>query len=262
MSREFTSRQRNEGEKLFGDVIRSLDPAPSQEEFQERVIRSKRLQPLLREVLVKLLARYFIPFTDEEAMIWLMEQAQQSEPDAKRLVEGCRKGALERGLANSVPCHWSVEEGATLKQTIPTIGPCVEDFKYLRNWSFVDVPTEQCLVSGVPIALRETTSQNLATQLQTLAVIEQRWGIAGGFFSKELIPTVYTAGVALTHHNVTKQQMFGDLWVRTGTCDAGGFRLSLCWDRGRLDCGFWYWVDGSYPNLAVAPLGVTKALER
>ncbi|MDE3078314.1 MAG: hypothetical protein KGJ86_23060, partial [Chloroflexota bacterium] len=227
---QFTSRQRNQAEKLVGDVITSLNPG--KDEFQQKVLDAKRaeiFQARIREVLVAMMARHFIPLTDEEALAWLVEQAKKSEPDAHQLIKGCRKGALEQGLANSVPCHFAVELGATLKQTIPTVGPCVEDFNYLQGWQFADVPTEHSLVSGVPVALRDTTNQNLGTQLKTLGAIEQRWGIPAGFFSTELIPTVYTAGVALAYHDLTQQQMFGDLWVRTGTCNSGGSRLDLSW---------------------------------
>ncbi len=257
-----TRPQKGQAEKLFGDVITSLNPG--KDEFHEKVLEAKRaklLQQRLRAVLVAMLARHFMPLTDEEALVWLVEEAQQPESDAQRLVTGCRKGAFEQGLAKSDPCHYAVEEGATLVETIPTIGPCVEDFTYLRG-KFADVPTEHCLVSGVPAALRETTSQTLVTQLQTLRTIEQRWGVPEGFFSKELLQTVYTAGVALAHHNVTKRQMFGDLVVRTGTCDSDGYRLDLGWGQGRLRCDGWDWGEGGYSSLAVAGLGVTKALGR
>ncbi len=258
---QFTSRQRNQAEKLLGDVITSLNPG--KDEFQEKVLEAKRaelFQKRLREVLAAMLARYFIPLTDQEALVWLVERAKQPEPDAKQLVEGCRKGAIEQGKGSD-PCHYATEPGATLKQTIPTMGPCVEDFNHLQGWQFPDNPTERCLVSGVPAALRETTNQNLATQLQTLRTIEKDWGIPPGFFSKELIPTVYTAGVALAHHNLTKQQMFGDLCVRTGTC-ADDDRLMLYWRQGSLICVRWSWDGLGYSGLAVAPLGVTKALGR
>lgn len=257
---QFTRKQQSQAEKLLGDVITSVNPG--KDEFQQKVLDAKRaeiFQQRIREVLVAMLARYFIPLTDAEALVWLMEQAKQSEPDAKRLVEGCRKGAIEQGKGSD-PCHWAVELGATLKGTIPTLGPCVEDFKYLQDWSFADVPTEHCLISGVPVALRETTNQNMATQLTTLGAVENRWGVPSGFFSRELIRTVYTAGVALTHFNLTKRDMFGDLWVRTGTCGSGGDRLGLGWRQGRLGCGGWGWDDDSYSGLAVAALGVTKAL--
>ncbi|MBI2444069.1 MAG: hypothetical protein HYV42_02400 [Candidatus Magasanikbacteria bacterium] len=258
MNPKFTSRQKSQAGKLLEDMIESL--GPSKDDLQ-RVLTSKAFQPRLREVLVALMARYFLPLTDEEALAWLVEQAQKSGSDAKRLVDGCRKGALEQGLANSVPCHFAVEAGATLKQTIPTLGPCVEDFKHLQDWSFADVPTEHCLISGVPAALRETTSQNMATQLTTLGAVENRWGVPPGFFSKELLHTVYVAGVALTHFNLKKRDMFfGDLWVRTGTCDADGYRLELFWDQGRLSCDDWHWDEFGSSYLAVAALGVTKAL--
>lgn len=263
MNPKFTSRQRNQAEKLLGDIITSVNP--SKDEFQQKVLDSKRaelFQQRMRQVLVAMLARYFIPLTDKEALAWLIEEGKKPELDAKMLVEGCRKGALEQGLAISDPCHFAVEPNATLKQTIPTVGPCVEDFKYLQNWSFADSPTEHCLVSGVPVALRETTSQNLATQLRTLGAAENRWGVPKGFFSTELIPTVYVAGVALTHFNLKKRDMFGDLWVRTGTCNSDGNRLRLFWRQGRLLCASWHWLGDSYSGLAVAPLRVTKALGR
>lgn len=260
MSR-FTKGQKGQAEKLVGDVIESV--GPGKDEFHQKVLEAKQaklFQRRIREVLVALMAQYFLPQSDEDASAWLMEQAGKSEPDAKQIVEGCRRGALEQGFGVSDPCHFAVEPNATLKGTIPTIGPCVEDFKYLQDWQFGDIPTEHCLVSGVPVALRETTSQNMAAQLQTLGAVENRWGLPQGFFSKELPPTVYVAGVALTHFNLKKRDMFGDLWVRTGTCDSDGFRLLLYWGQGRLCCGRWGWDGISLPNLAVAPLGVTKAL--
>ena len=264
MDRKFTGAQERQAAKLLGDVLTSLNP--SKDELQERVLaapqRSALFQRRLHEVFVVLLARYFGPLTDEEALAWLMEDAGQAEPEAQRLIAGCRKGASEQGLASTVSCHYAVEAGATLKGTIPTLGPCVEDFQYLQGWTFPDNPTEACLVSGVPSALRETTNQNLEIQLRTLAAIEGRWGIPSGFFSHELVPTVYTAGVALAHHKVTRHNMFNDLWVRTGSCHADGSRLSLHWGGGQLYCGYWRWGEDGYPNIAVVALGVTKALGR
>lgn len=256
MTARFTSPQKRQGEKLVGDVITSLNP--TKEEMQ-RVLMSKAFQPRLREVFAALMLRYFTPLSDKEALVWLMKEARQPKADARRLIDSCRKGAIAEGKGSD-PCHYATQSGANLKFTIPTLGPCVEDFKYLQDWSFADTLTEHCLVSGVPVALRETTNQNLTEQLQTLRMIEDRWGVPTGFFSRELIQTVYTAGVALAYHNLTKQQMFGDLWVRTGTCDADGYRLELVWGQGRLHCDGWDWGGSRISNLAVAPLGVTRAL--
>ena len=263
MDRKFKGSQSRQIEKLVGDVLASL--APDKDELQERVLaapeRSALFQQRVREVLVAMLARYFISLTDEEAFAWLMEDAGQEELYARQIITGCRKGAREQGFADNVPCHYAVEAGATLKFTIPTLGLCVDDFRYLQGWAFPDTPTERCLVSGVPTALREAASQNITTQLRTLAAVEVHWGVPTGFFSQELLPTVYTAGVALMHHKVTKRDMFNGLWVRTGTCIAGGRRLRLDWRGGRLGCGRWSWDVGGNPRLAVAALGVTKALE-
>lgn len=259
--KRFTKAQRGQVEKLTGDVLESL--GPGREEMQNIILKASRarlFQERVRALFVELLALYFIPLTDEEALIWLAKQARVWKSKAQQLVNGCRNGANELGFVNSVPCHYAVALGATLKGTIPTLGPCVEEFKYLQDWQFADVPTEHCLVSGVPVALRETTSQTLATQFQTLAAVENRWGVPKGFFSKELLSTVYVAGVALTHFNLTKRDMFGDLRIRTGSCYSGGYRLYLSWYQGRLHCGSWHWGDRSYSDLAVAALGVTKAL--
>lgn len=260
-NKKATRAQIGQAEKLAGDVIASLNLG--KDELQQKVLdaqRAKVFQQRIREVLLVMLARHFAPLTDDEALVWLMEQAQKSEQEAAQIVRGCRKGALKQRLANSIPCHFAVEVGATLKQTIPTIGPCVDDFQYLQNWLFADIATEQCLVSGVPAALRRTTNQSLVAQRQKLAAIEQWWGVPVGFFSKELLPTVYTAGVALTFHKVTKQQMFDDLWVRTGTQFSGGGRLSLGWDRGRLGCTDEGYDEDADSEVAVVALGMTKAL--
>ena len=107
MDRRFKGSQGRQVEKLVSDVLASL--APDKDELQKRVLDatgpSGLFQARLREVLVAMLARYFIPLTDEEALEWLVERAGQKEPDVQRLVVGCRHGANEQGLGVSVPCH-------------------------------------------------------------------------------------------------------------------------------------------------------------
>ena len=217
---------------------------------------------MLQSVRYQAIQKSIIPFNDEEALEWLVFEAKKSVFAARMLVNSCRKGALEQGLRISDPCHFRMAAGMTLKQTIPTLGPCLKNLKYLKDWNISDVPTMYCLVSGAPIALRETINQNLTKQLKTLGQIETRWGVPVGFFSRELLPTVYTAGVALACRKVTKQKVFGNLIVRTGTCGSDGGRLVLRWRQGRLYCDDWYWDGDGGSGLAVAPLGVTRALGR
>lgn len=259
MTARITSRQNGQILKLVGDVVASLNP--SKEDTQQRILaRGGIFQRRLKDILIAMLAEYFILLPDEGALEWMRKRAGKDEAEAKRIISGYRRGAQEHDIADEVPCHILVMSGVTTKQTIPTVGSCWDNFNYLQNWDFPDPPTEEGMFSLIPTLLRDSTRKNVGEQRDLLAQVRRQLDLPENHLAG-FGPVTHLAGAALTHKTAGRD-IFADKIVRTETCDSDGRRLSLYWNEGRLCCGHWIFDGERSDDVGVLACGVEKALGR
>ncbi|MBI4135543.1 hypothetical protein HY477_02305 [Candidatus Uhrbacteria bacterium] len=257
MTERITSRQIGRVKQLLGESLEGLPL--SKDVVQARVIGQGGVLKRRFAALVLALANaYFILLTDEEAEEWLRKSANKDKAQAKRHILGYRRGTREEEIPDSATCHIQVVQGATLKRTIPQIGPCVEDFRYLQNWNFPDPPTTDCLFSLVPTLLRGSTRKNVTEQRALLAEVRQRLELPENHMAG-LGSVTHLAGAALTH-KAAGRDIFAGRIARTETYDSDGDRLHLYWDGGRLDCDYWDFVEERRGLVGVLACGVEQAL--
>ncbi len=257
MPEKITSPQIDRIQRLVEEALKGLPL--SRDVVQRRVIEQGGLLKQRFAALVLALANsYFILLSDEEAEEWYCKFAGKNEADAKRIVLGYRRGAREEEIPDAEHCHVQVVSGVTLKQTIPTLGPCVEDFRYLKGWKFSDPPTKDCLFSLVPTLLRGSTGKTVGEQRALLAQVRQRLELPANHLTDFGSPT-HLAGAALTH-KAAGRDIFADKIARTETCDSDGDRLCLSWDEGRLYCDCWYFAEERGGDVGVVACGVEQAL--
>lgn len=260
MTERITSRQIGRIKQLLGESLEGLPL--SKDVVQERLIGQGGVLKARFKALVMALAKYFFLLSDEEAHEWLRRNAGKNEQEAKRRILGYRRGTREHKIPDSEPCHVLVAPGATMKQTIPTVGPCVKDFQYLQSWNFPDPPTQESLFSLIPTLLRDSTSKNVREQRELLARLRQRLELPdngnhlAGFGS-----VTHLAGAALTY-KAADRDIFAGQVIRTETCDSDGIRLFLSWDVGRLYCVRLYVADVRVGDVGVLACGVEQALGR
>lgn len=255
-----TDRQIAELQKVVGDDTRSFRP-PKEAITRVLKLRGRELKAGWRRLLIELMSEFFILLTDDEAMAWIVKWAKKSKVEAHQIVDGWRKQARARGIADNVMIHAEVLPGCTCKRDIPKLGLCWDDFSYLQGWSFPDEPTEHSLVSWIPAPLRESTSSNVPEQtglvsaFKTVAALPAWYEISFG-------SVTHVAGLIHAHSKVMNQDPLNGLIVRTNICGTDGNRLFLDRRGGWLDCGYWRWDEGRYSDVAVFALGVVKALGR
>lgn len=257
MTEKITSAQRDRIWKLLEESLKDIPL--SRNVVQERVIGQGGLLKKRFAALVLALANtYFILLSDEEAHEWLRKSARKSEQEAKRHILGYRRGAQEHEVADTEPCHVQVVSGVTTKGTIPQIGPCVEDFRYLKDCRFPDPSTEDCMFSLVPTLLRDSTRKNVGEQRTLLTQVRQRLELPEGHLS-DLGSVTHLAGAALTYKAAGRDILVGKI-ARTEICDSDGYRLNLDWSDGRLYCDSWNWFEERNDSVGVLACGVEKDL--
>ena len=258
MTARITSRQVGRIKQLLGEALEGTQL--TKDVVQNRIIgQGGVLKKRFLAMVLALAAEYFILLSDEEADEWFRKVAGKTNDEARRLVTGYRRGAREHEVADSESCHIQVVSGATLKRTIPQIGPCVEDLRYLQGWYFPDPPTQDCVVSFIPTLLRDSTNETVNEQKVLLALVRSRLDLPEshliGFGS-----VTHLAGVALVHKASGNRVIFAGKVARTDTCDSDGGRLSLVWCGGRLFCAYWLLDGERNDNVGVLACGVEKAL--
>lgn len=259
MTARITSRQKEQYKKLVGDALTSIDPS---KDDAQRVLGLKEFSVRFKELYLELSGQFYLLLTDDEAVVWIVKHTDKSETEARQIVEGLRKEARRRKVADTVKLHAEVLAGCLFKRDMPKMGSCWEDFRYLQGWDFADPPTEHALVSWIPVPLPDSTRQNVTEQTATVAAWKAEADLPE-WYELSFGSVNHVSGLALAHRKATGSDPFNGLVVRTDTCSADGDRLNLYWGGGRLDCGHWDWGDGGRLSvLAVFALGVVKALGR
>lgn len=259
MTARITSRQKEQAKKLVGDTLTSLNPT---KDGMQRVLMGKAFQMRFRQLVVELVAEFYVLLSDDEAVAWLVEYAKKVEAEARQSVNGIRQKARAAGMADTVKIHAEVQPGCLFKRDMPQMGPCWEEFKYLQGWDFPDPPTEHVLVSLIPAPLAGSTSKDISEQAAMIATFKAE-ALLPDWYDVSFGSVNHVGGMALAHFNATGRDPFNGLIVRTDTCLAGGRRLRLHWFGGRLCCGYWDWDDGERgSDVGVFALGVVKALGR
>lgn len=201
---------------------------------------------------------WFEPFTDQEAIEWYVHCAHRKYTitQASRIIGQYRCLTVRQGVSEAVPLHYLACAGVTLKQHMPMIGPCVQDFKYLQEWEFNDVPTEKSLVSWVPCLTQYSMSKNAKEQLVELGTLRGEMELPDHHLSSFGSATII-AGLMLAHYRTTKEKVPScGYWVRTDT-RMGFDSLSLYWNDGQLRCDSGYWSENERRDgVGVLALGV------
>lgn len=201
-------------------------------------------------------AMYYCLLSDDEVVAWIMKYAQQPKKEARRFVSGERHKALAKGVAYEVKIFAEVQPGCLFKRDIPEMGPTWHDFKYLQlDLDFYDPPTEHCLISWIPVPLASSTNKNVYEQ--EALVVRTKVGLPV-WCNISFGSVNHVAGFAIAHFKATGKDPFSGLMVRTDTYSAGGRRLLLGWDRGRLYYDSWYSFEARISVLAVFVVGVVR----
>lgn len=260
MTERITPGQKKQLTRFAEDAVGGVDIP--KDGAQRVIAQGGVFQRRLAALVCELAMVYFFLLSDEEAHEWLRRNARKKDQEAKRHILGYRRGAQEHEVADTEPCHVQVVSGATLKETIPTVGPCVDDFRYLQDWRFPDPPTTDSMFSLVPKLLRDSIRKNMDEQRELLAQVRQRLELPdNGNHLTGFGAVTHLAGAVLTY-KVVGRDIFAGKIVHTETCDSGGYRLGLYWNGGRLGCGYWYFDEGRYDDVGVLACGVEKALGR
>lgn len=157
---------------------------------------------------------FVTPFSREEAITWLVERRKYPEAYAAELYQNW--SSLQHVLEHRGPITWKVRAGFTLMQHAPKSGPCENQFGHLKDWSFQDEPTKDCLVFWIPKIIPETRSKNYNEQLVALANLR---GTAfpkyhmSGFGSAALLAALIFAEFKRSRTRVPE----GWQWIRTDT---------------------------------------------
>ncbi|HOX60512.1 MAG TPA: hypothetical protein PLV72_00715 [Candidatus Magasanikbacteria bacterium] len=161
-------------------------------------------------------------------------------------------------IRDSVAICYRVRAGFTLKQHAPKFGKCYKDFKYQRDWNFVDGPTMNCFIFWVPCVVPGSVSKTFDEQMRLLAKIRAKYKLPAHHLAN-LGEVAENAGLILAHKKATGGVLipFGCKWVRTATFDARRSRLSLgCHDASGLDCDRRYFDVDRNDDLGVFARGV------
>ncbi len=169
-----------------------------------------------------------------------------------------RKRATDWGVAADVAVCYRVRAGFTLLSHAAKAGPCVDDFKYMKQWNFPDEPTGDCIVFFIPRIVPESTSKTYAEQVELLARLRKEDALPEHHLSG-FGKVAFLAGLILAHYKATGERIpLNGLWVRTDSCSADGGRLELGWRGGRLGCLYWDGGGVRYDVIGVFALGVEK----
>lgn len=204
--------------------------------------------------------RYYSLLSDGEAAMWMVDRAKISEVDANRIAQGLRKEVMACGVARSIKIHAEVQPGCLFKRDIPRIGPTCDNFKYLRNWSFPDPPTEHCLVSWVPSPLIYSSNKNAAEQMEMMRFFKLDIGLPA-WYELSFGSVNHLAGMALAYHRAVGRfpHPFTGLTARTDTRHVDGGRLWLGLHEDHLYCGCFDRDGYRDSRRAVFAVGVVKA---
>ncbi|TSC84008.1 MAG: hypothetical protein G01um101413_811 [Parcubacteria group bacterium Gr01-1014_13] len=174
--------------------------------------------------------------SDKEAVIWIMEYAKKSKPEALQIMDGFRKSHHGVGVADQMKIHAEV---------------CDPSIK------------EHCLVSWLPVPLFDSLNKNVAEQKALLAVFKTDCGLPESY-RVSFGSAEHIAGMAAAHLNATRVNPFNGLIVNTDTFGMGGRgrnRLQLAMENRNLVCGILHPLEEcGFPHVAVFAVGVIKAL--
>lgn len=258
MTARITSPQQDRIKEFAGNASRRL----TKDGAQRIIAQGGAFQRELEEMLLRFAAAFYISFSDDEAVAWLVKLSGKSKSEARQIVAGLRSETRKLGVKDSVNIHAETQPGCLFKRDTPQMGPCWEDFKYLRDWDFPDPPTEHALVSWIPGLLSESTSKTVDEQRELVARVKVAVNLPP-WYELSFGSVGHLAGMALLHHKATEgQDPWKGLIARTDTCLADGSRLHLRWDGGQLYCVLWNLDEGRRDFVGVSALGVVKALGR
>lgn len=224
--------RRELGDEEFAALV-SGDNLALAKRFTRRLVR--------RESLLKLP----VPLQDAE----LPEQF-------RGLVAPYRILLAEHKCPEAWPVAYRVPPAFTLKRHAPRVGPCVEDWQYLQDWTLQnDELTKSGIAFWIPRLLNGSTNKTVSDQLVHLAETRTRLVLPAHHLSR-FGSTALLSGLVLGHFRRTGERVpLNGLVARSDTLHADGFRLSLRWFVDALSCGS-CWFDGEASgDLGCFPLG-------
>lgn len=181
------------------------------------------------------MAKYYNHFSDNEAVIWIMEYAKKPKTEALQIVNGFRKSHRARGVADRMKIH-------------------AEELDPLRK--------EPCrLVSWLPVPFLDSVNKNAAEQVAVIAAFKAEANFPD-WYEVSFGSVLHVPDLSMEHFNATGMDSFDGLAVRTDIYNKFGFRLMVGWEKGELyySGGNYNWDEYRSPNLAVFPVGVIQAL--
>ncbi|OGH84263.1 MAG: hypothetical protein A2261_04305 [Candidatus Magasanikbacteria bacterium RIFOXYA2_FULL_44_8] len=187
--------------------------------------------------------------------------------EIKSILPVFRDEARANGCADSVPILRLIRYGVHLpyhlRSDAPLLGACVDEFKFLQNWTFDDVVTEignkkrDLLVVGGPWLLADSTGKTNSDQLEMLAdrgkmlKLDNKIKLVRG--SAALVAILCQSHEILTGERFPKD----GYWARTNTVLASGDRLRVRRNSdGALLCDDWVWGGDARDSLGCLAPGV------
>lgn len=203
---------------------------------------------------------FYTLFSDDEAVIWIVEYAKKSKTEALQIVNGFRKSHRGIGVADQMKIHAEVLPGCTFKRDLPQMGLVSKDFfTRFGYWNFPDPETEHCLVSWLPVPLADSVNKNVPEQKEILSMFKAESGLPD-WYEVSFGSINHVAGMALAHLKATTMNPFNGLAVNTDSYDMFRYRLRLQWADGQIHCSFCPWDEDRFPRVATFAVGVVKAL--
>jgi len=198
----------------------------------------------------------------EEAIDLLAHKVKDqpyTEDDARRLLQAWADIPVIGGPEYKGSVLWQQPPMFTLKQSAPLTGHCWEDYDYLQDWNFEDVPTSNSLCFWKPRLLADSTSKDVKKQMVMLTELRQQHKLPDHHLSSFGIVSQQVA-LILAHFRRTGERVpFNMDWIRTDALRADGGRLGLGdFDGDGLHCDDYDWDDGRNGHLGVFPLGVEE----
>jgi hypothetical protein len=169
-----------------------------------------------------------------------------------------RAAASSLDVAPDVPVAYLTYPGFTLKEHLPQVGPCDEDWTYLQNWPLTnDQPTGFKVLFWIPRLVPGSTDKTVNEQRALLAAFREKHAFPNSHCAS-FGSAVDLAALIVAHHAATDERVpCARLYARTDTFHADGYRLSLgSFGAVGLSYGGWDWDVNRDYDLGCFPLGL------
>ncbi len=192
------------------------------------------------------------------SLIWVTPIGDKQVPERlQEKVAAWRRRAKAKGYDG--PICWLIEPGRWLRQHVPLLGKCLENWGYMVGWKFKnDEPTKRWLVFWIPVFEKESTDKSVEDQFAWMADVRKRDGLPENHLTS-FGPGVVVAGIMLAHKTRSGEEVPSrEYIVRTDTFLEDGGRFDLQFYPKGLHGDRWHWNGVAGPHFCCLLLGVEE----